>query len=465
MSWRGQTLDRDAVAVGPVADRAGRSGRSRASRPSRSRRPSRGRTGRRGTPSDSSSSRMIATSSSTVRRPSSSVARSCASAAQAHASTALGWLPACAGELVRREAGRAGGRGAARTDRARCRGRSATSGGSRRGWRSGRRIVRRGASLPIVAWRTPATGARPVPLWSAAATMQRSGRPRGSGDRWTPTARCSPPWPTTSMARSRRSSWSTRTDSTRSRCACSAIRATPRRPPRTRSFAPTGHSPATTRRGSASCVSGRGWRRSCSTCVARGSARRRVGAGLAVARRGAARRAGATDRCAPAARPRRRATRDAANDWAGLLRTLPAAYRSAVVLRHVDGLSYPELATALGRPEGTVKAQVHRGVALLRTALEAAQRQRTRGDDRMTTSRRATSRRPLAALRTTAPDDARARRSSPRSASPTGTRGSSRRSVRSIVAWNGLGVSDGRGDRRRRGVRGAPPGPDRAPGT
>lgn len=69
------------------------------------------------------------------------------------------------------------------------------------------------------------------------------------------------------------------------------------------------------------------------------------------------------------------ATRDAANDWAGLLRTLPVAYRSAVVLRHVDGLSYPELAIALDRPEGTVKAQVHRGVALLRTAFEAAQRQ------------------------------------------------------------------------------------------
>jgi DNA-directed RNA polymerase specialized sigma24 family protein len=41
----------------------------------------------------------------------------------------------------------------------------------------------------------------------------------------------------------------------------------------------------------------------------------------------------------------------------------------------VDGLSYPEVATALGRPEGTVKAQVHRGLALLRTAFEAARQQ------------------------------------------------------------------------------------------
>ena len=67
-------------------------------------------------------------------------------------------------------------------------------------------------------------------------------------------------------------------------------------------------------------------------------------------------------------------TRAAAIEWADLLLTLPPAYRSAVVLRHVDGLSYPELAIALDRPEGTVKAQVHRGLALLRTAFEAAQR-------------------------------------------------------------------------------------------
>lgn len=60
--------------------------------------------------------------------------------------------------------------------------------------------------------------------------------------------------------------------------------------------------------------------------------------------------------------------------WAGLLATLPAAYRAAVVLRHVDGLSYPDLALALDRPEGTVKAQVHRGLALLRTAFDAAER-------------------------------------------------------------------------------------------
>jgi RNA polymerase sigma-70 factor (ECF subfamily) len=68
------------------------------------------------------------------------------------------------------------------------------------------------------------------------------------------------------------------------------------------------------------------------------------------------------------------ATTAAAGAWAELLLTLSPAYRSAVVLRHVDGLSYPELAIALDRPEGTVKAQVHRGLAQLRTAYEAAQR-------------------------------------------------------------------------------------------
>ena len=44
------------------------------------------------------------------------------------------------------------------------------------------------------------------------------------------------------------------------------------------------------------------------------------------------------------------------------------------MLRHVDGMSYPEAAIALDRPEGTVKAQVHRGIALLRTMLEAEER-------------------------------------------------------------------------------------------
>ncbi len=55
---------------------------------------------------------------------------------------------------------------------------------------------------------------------------------------------------------------------------------------------------------------------------------------------------------------------------AALLRLTPSV-RAAVVLRHVDGLSVAETAEALGRPEGTIKAQVHRGLRDLRAALEA----------------------------------------------------------------------------------------------
>lgn len=63
--------------------------------------------------------------------------------------------------------------------------------------------------------------------------------------------------------------------------------------------------------------------------------------------------------------------RESALLWGRLLGGLPDRYRQAVGLRHVDGLSYPELAEALGRPLGTVKSDVHRGVRLLRRAYEA----------------------------------------------------------------------------------------------
>jgi RNA polymerase sigma factor (sigma-70 family) len=66
--------------------------------------------------------------------------------------------------------------------------------------------------------------------------------------------------------------------------------------------------------------------------------------------------------------------RDERETWARLLAGLSPAQRTAVVLRHVDGLSYAEIAEATGRPEGTVKAHVHRGLTALRTALLAAER-------------------------------------------------------------------------------------------
>lgn len=63
--------------------------------------------------------------------------------------------------------------------------------------------------------------------------------------------------------------------------------------------------------------------------------------------------------------------RESQRDLAAALLRLTPAVRSAIVLRHVDGLSVSETAEALGRPEGTVKAQVHRGLRELRALLEA----------------------------------------------------------------------------------------------
>jgi RNA polymerase sigma-70 factor, ECF subfamily len=63
--------------------------------------------------------------------------------------------------------------------------------------------------------------------------------------------------------------------------------------------------------------------------------------------------------------------REAAQAWTVRLLALPERYRAPLVLRHVDGLSYDEIGIALERPSGTVKAQVHRGIALLRIAIDA----------------------------------------------------------------------------------------------
>ncbi len=62
--------------------------------------------------------------------------------------------------------------------------------------------------------------------------------------------------------------------------------------------------------------------------------------------------------------------RASADDLRAMVAALPVAYRDSVVLRHVQQLSYAEAAEALGKPEGTVKANVHRGLGLLRLALE-----------------------------------------------------------------------------------------------
>jgi RNA polymerase sigma-70 factor (ECF subfamily) len=56
-------------------------------------------------------------------------------------------------------------------------------------------------------------------------------------------------------------------------------------------------------------------------------------------------------------------------ELATLLAALPPRYRISVILRHVEGLSYSEIAAILNQPVGTVKSNVHRGIQLLREAL------------------------------------------------------------------------------------------------
>ena len=64
--------------------------------------------------------------------------------------------------------------------------------------------------------------------------------------------------------------------------------------------------------------------------------------------------------------------RESAGELGSLLLELPVSLRTPVVLRHVAGLSVAETAVALGRPEGTIKAQVSRGLDRLRDLLEQA---------------------------------------------------------------------------------------------
>jgi len=63
--------------------------------------------------------------------------------------------------------------------------------------------------------------------------------------------------------------------------------------------------------------------------------------------------------------------RETQRELAAALLQISPAVRVAIVLRHVDGLSVAEVAEALGRPEGTIKAQVHRGLRELRALLES----------------------------------------------------------------------------------------------
>lgn len=57
--------------------------------------------------------------------------------------------------------------------------------------------------------------------------------------------------------------------------------------------------------------------------------------------------------------------------WDRRFSSLSTAQRTAVVLRHVVGLGIDEIVEATGRPAGTVKTDIHRGLNRLKTILEA----------------------------------------------------------------------------------------------
>jgi RNA polymerase sigma-70 factor (ECF subfamily) len=58
------------------------------------------------------------------------------------------------------------------------------------------------------------------------------------------------------------------------------------------------------------------------------------------------------------------------SDVTDALRALPPEFRAAVVLCDIEGLSYEEIAAALGVKLGTVRSRIHRGRAQLRRDLE-----------------------------------------------------------------------------------------------
>jgi RNA polymerase sigma-70 factor (ECF subfamily) len=65
--------------------------------------------------------------------------------------------------------------------------------------------------------------------------------------------------------------------------------------------------------------------------------------------------------------------RDEARAVLRLLRELPEAYRETLTLRLVEGLTGPEIAELTGLTPGSVRVNLHRGMALLRQRLGVAQ--------------------------------------------------------------------------------------------
>lgn len=55
------------------------------------------------------------------------------------------------------------------------------------------------------------------------------------------------------------------------------------------------------------------------------------------------------------------------------IRALPEAYRETLLLRLVEGLSGPEIAERTGLTAGSVRVNLHRGMAMLRAALDGGE--------------------------------------------------------------------------------------------
>ena len=63
--------------------------------------------------------------------------------------------------------------------------------------------------------------------------------------------------------------------------------------------------------------------------------------------------------------------RDEVAEVVAAMAELPPAYRAALTLRHMQQLSYQEVADTLGLPLGTVKTHLHRARAALKARLAA----------------------------------------------------------------------------------------------
>jgi RNA polymerase sigma-70 factor (ECF subfamily) len=74
----------------------------------------------------------------------------------------------------------------------------------------------------------------------------------------------------------------------------------------------------------------------------------------------------ATDNAAVAPRTSGTAGAEAKLDLAVMLERLSPEHRQVIVLREIEGLSYEEMADALGVPRGTVESRLHRARADLR---------------------------------------------------------------------------------------------------